>query len=547
MIGSRRAIVRVAATAALAGAGVASALGVATSSGAASVAPKVSGHVLLVGTFKGHKGQYTSIQSAVNAAQPGDWILVAPGDYHESADYQSPPSAGQLREGGFGSVLITKANLHLRGMDRNAVIVDGTSKTAPGSCSANAAYQQYGPVVAGSPIGRNGIVVYRANGVSIDNLTVCNMQSGSGDSGNGIWWNGGAGSGLIGLKGYKGSYLTATTTYFGGEQSASTYGIFSSNAQGPASWTTLYASNQNDSGMYVGACHQLCDITIKNAWMEDNALGYSGTNSGGAVVIEYSKFDHNEDGLDTNTAVAGDPPGPQNGACPNGAISPITHTHSCWVAVHNQFISNNNINTPRAGSAAAGPTGTGMTLSGGINDTVMDNTFTGNGAWGILFVPYPDSGTPVNGQTCTGDGGREISGFGCVFDPKNDALLHNTFKTNGSFKNPSNGDFGQLTLFGGEPQNCFVGNSAPDGFTPSNLQSAQTKCGVKTKAANNPSALFNQVLCDTGFGTCPAGANYPKPTGVVLVKLPTTQLKTMPNPCVGVPNNAWCVSGRPIA
>ena len=35
-----------------------------------------------------------------------------------------------------------------------------------------------------------------------------------------------------------------------------------------------------------------------------------------------------------------------------------------------------------------------MTLSGARNDTVMDNTFSNNGAWGFLMVPFPDSGTP---------------------------------------------------------------------------------------------------------------------------------------------------------
>ena len=48
--------------------------------------------VLLVGTFHGHAGQYATIQSAVNAARPGDWILVAPGDYHENADTTGPVS-----------------------------------------------------------------------------------------------------------------------------------------------------------------------------------------------------------------------------------------------------------------------------------------------------------------------------------------------------------------------------------------------------------------------------------------------------------------------
>jgi len=41
-----------------------------------------------------------------------------------------------------------------------------------------------------------------------------------------------------------------------------------------------------------------------------------------------------------------------------------------------------------------------------------------------------------------------------------DALLNNTFSHNGFFGNPSNSNFGQITLFGGEPQNCFRGNDA---------------------------------------------------------------------------------------
>src|SRR3954454_21709159 len=74
-------------------------------------APAKSHRVLLVG--KG--GTYKTIQSAVNAAKPGDWILIAPGDYK-------------------GAVRITKDNLHLRGMDRNKVVVDGTK--SGGTCSA---------------------------------------------------------------------------------------------------------------------------------------------------------------------------------------------------------------------------------------------------------------------------------------------------------------------------------------------------------------------------------------------------------------------------
>lgn len=47
----------------------------------ALVAPAANTDVLRVGTYTGIPGQYTSIQAAVTAAKPGDWILVAPGDY----------------------------------------------------------------------------------------------------------------------------------------------------------------------------------------------------------------------------------------------------------------------------------------------------------------------------------------------------------------------------------------------------------------------------------------------------------------------------------
>jgi hypothetical protein len=213
--------------------------------------------------------------------------------------------------------------------------------------------------------------------------------------------------------------------------------------------------------------------------------------------------------------------------------------------MHNYVHDNNNINTPRAGSAAAGPTGTGMTISGARNDTVMDNTFADNGAWGILFVPYPDSSKPVLGQTCAGTGGVENAALGCIYDPEGDALLHNTFVNDGYFKNPSNSDYGQIVFTKGEPQNCFAGNKAPQGSSPADLEKVQAKCGPITKAANTGGPLLDQVLCDTGFGGCPAGASYPQPTGVVMQPLPKN-LPTMPDPCAGVPANAWCKGGKPI-
>jgi hypothetical protein len=212
--------------------------------------------------------------------------------------------------------------------------------------------------------------------------------------------------------------------------------------------------------------------------------------------------------------------------------------------MHNSVHDNNNPNVPQAGSASAGPTGTGMTLSGGTNDTVMDNTFANNGAWGVLFVPYPDSNPPVLGQTCAGTGGTELSGFGCVYDPKGNALLNNTFTHNGYFGNPSNSDFGQIVISGGGGRNCYAGNTAPDASAPPGLAHDQPTCDGTPGVANTGGTLLGQVLCDTGFGTCPAGAQYPQVTTIVMHPLPAN-LPSMPNPCTDVPANPWCPGGRP--
>ncbi|MEI6536698.1 MAG: hypothetical protein WCN98_15235, partial [Verrucomicrobiaceae bacterium] len=109
--------------------------------------------MLLVGSYKGHTGGYSTIQDAVDAAQAGDWILVAPGTYHEKADLTNTPSENLYGQGAFGAVLITKPGIHLRGLNRNSVVVDGT-KSSASTCSSSAGDQQAGPTVGGSVAGR---------------------------------------------------------------------------------------------------------------------------------------------------------------------------------------------------------------------------------------------------------------------------------------------------------------------------------------------------------------------------------------------------------
>ena len=182
---------------------VAAALTAAAGSGpaAAAAAATSSSHVLLVGTFDGHAGQYATIQAAVNAAKSGDWILVAPGDYHETADAATnarKASRWRLRRGAdhhVGDPPPGDEPQHRhRGRHRPAPPRSRAARIPRSRTSASSAPNS-------QPYGRNGIVVWKANDVSIDNLTVCNFLGGAGDAGNEIWWNGGDGSGRIGLTG----------------------------------------------------------------------------------------------------------------------------------------------------------------------------------------------------------------------------------------------------------------------------------------------------------------------------------------------------------
>ena len=516
---------------------LAASLGLAMSGAAYAAAPPAphAPGVLLVGSYDGMRGQYASLQAAVDAAQPGDWILVGPGDYHTATSRAPAGAAGTP-----AAVLVQTPDLHIRGMNRNGVVIDGTKPGSP-ECGNQAAEQSFGPPGQGGPLGLNGIMVWKADDVSVENLTACNFLGGTGDAGNEIWWNGGDGSAKVGGWGYTGDYLTATSTYYGSESTAAAYGIFSSNWSG-GTWDDTYASNFNDSGYYIGACQDVCDQTVDHAWAEYNALGYSGSNSGGRLVVENSQFDRNEDGFDTNSQ-NGDNPPPQDGVCPNGGISPITHTHSCWVFMDNYVHDNNNPDVPSAGSAAAGPVGTGMSLSGARDDTVMDNTFANNWAWGTILVPYPDSGPPCTGGTSTP--------AACLFDEYGDAVIGNTYEHNGFFGNPTNGDIGAGNLEPG-PTDCFGGNVEYGGgavtTSPPDAQALYPSCTGQTVPPDANAPFIDEVACDSqsasigpvpGSSFCLPGSNYPRRTQVVMHPLPAG-LATMANPCAGVPSNRWC-------
>ena len=286
-------------------------------------------------------------------------------------------------------------------------------------------------------------------------------------------------------------------------------------------------------------------MTIDHAWMEYSALGYSGTNSGGAARHRELAVRQQQGRARHQHPDRRRPAGAAERGLPRRRHQPDHPDHSCWVFMHNNVHDNNNPNVPQAGEASNGPTGTGMTISGGANDTVMDNTFSNNGAWGILFVPFPDSGTPSLGQSCSATGGQELAGLGCVYDPAGNALLHNHFSHNGYFGNPSNSDFGQITMLTGRAQNCYAGNTAPDGSSPGRPRADPAHVRAAHHRHHRRRRPRGQVLCDTGFGTLPGRGELPAAHQGGDAPAARRVCRRMPNPCHGVPANPWCSDGKP--
>jgi hypothetical protein len=308
----------------------------------------VAARVLIV--TKRHVGylHYGSIQRAVNAARPGDWILIDRGVYD-------------------GNVLIRTSRLHLRGLNRNGVILDGRHRAG------------------------NGIEIL-ANGVWVENLTVRDFDRralNDDANGNEIWWNGATHRGRIGINGWWGQYLTAYDTgLLGG------YGEY---AQGSVDggFKHIYASGFDDSGLYIGGCRN-CHALVQDALMERNGFGYSGSNAGGDLVIEDSVFRDNSVGVVPNSYALGDPPPPQDGACNSGSNRSKTPSFNstkiarCTMFRHNLIADNGNIHSPAEADVLQAPWGVGIEMPGTYADLVEDNRITGNPNFGLLAFEFPD-------------------------------------------------------------------------------------------------------------------------------------------------------------
>jgi hypothetical protein len=399
-------------------------------------------------------------------------------------------------------------------MNRNSVILDGQKHAG------------------------NGIEIYKANNVWVENLTVRNFDTGCPNCGNEIWWNGGADSGKVGAHGWFGAYLTAYDTGLNGG-----YGLFAGN-ETEGSWENIYASGFNDSGMYIGACQE-CNARVRFAHMEKNALGYSGSNSGGKLAIEDSLFRDNSAGVVPNSENPGDSPPPQDGECGRPNIetpnpTPIIETtkiQRCTVIRHNLIMENNNSTVPANASTARAGLGAGVILPGDYADLVEQNIIANNNHDGVFGIEFPNPFEPERFEAELVKTGKiEKSIF---FQLAGNRISENVFVHNGSHGGPFTGDVvlasgASELFFQGESQsknNCVSNNVFTGATFPEKIEGTW---GCQNATTPNPGGAPGAYVYIGESGE--EAAKLRKPVGQ---PAPPPQ-PTMPNPCQGVPKNPLC-------
>jgi plastocyanin len=282
---------------------------------------------------------FPKIQKAVDAARPGDVVLVSPGVYKEQ-------------------VTVTKNDITIRGLDRNATIVDAEF-TRP-----------------------MGILVQDADNVVIENITARYAVL------NNIYWTG--------SDGFRGSYLTS---YNSGD-----YGVYSFASQHGViedSW----ASGSRDSGFYIGQCKP-CHQTIRRVKATLSGLGYSGTNAGGDLLLTDSEWWDNYGG----------------GITPNTLDSEENPPQEDIVITNNYVHGNQNLSAPYKDPAFASVYGMGIVEAGGNKAVIKNNRVEDHLYFGIVVLPIPGLGPgPVEPAPVTGNfyaseynrvEGNKVSGSG---------------------------------------------------------------------------------------------------------------------------------------
>jgi parallel beta-helix repeat protein len=248
------------------------------------------------------------LQAAIEAARPGDVILLDRGTY--PGDIVVPEDVHDIT---------------IRGVDRNAVIFDG------------------GDV-------RENAIHIEGDGVTLENMTAHNFV------GNGFYWEG--------VERFFGRYLTV--------YNVGLYGIYAIESRLGLFEHSL-VSGAGDAAFYIGECDP-CDAMLTDLTARLSAVGYSGTNASGNVVIQNSRWELNGVGILPNSYDVGIAPPPQRGTRITGNVVAGSGT----VDVP--------LNTPLRGFR-----GIGIGIAGGSDNVIENNTVERSARYGIAVFSSVDA------------------------------------------------------------------------------------------------------------------------------------------------------------
>jgi Right handed beta helix region/WD40-like Beta Propeller Repeat len=296
-----------------------------------------------------------AVRPGPGAAAEGRTLHV-PGDFPGVAEAVAASLPGDvilLAAGTYpGDVVIpeTKPGITIRGVDRNTVVFDGQDI-------------------------RHTAIEVEADGVALENMTAHSYVE------NGFYWDG--------VEGYAGRYLTVWNVGL--------YAIYAIESRAGV-MEHSYVSGAADAAFYVGECYP-CDAVLRNLTAVLSAVGYSGTNAGGNLVVEDSLFDRNAVGILPNSYdVALEPP-PQRKATFRRNVVRDTNT----------------VPTPR-NTPLGGFAGIGIGIAGGVGNAVDANEVTGSTGYGIAVFATVDrttnwvpSGNRVTANRVSGSGSADIA------------------------------------------------------------------------------------------------------------------------------------------
>ena len=304
------------------------------------------------GRLIGVPDSFPTIEEAIAASQPGDVIVVGAGIYA-------------------GGIVVPedKPGITIRGVDRNAVVFNGSNQIA------------------------NAIEV-EADDVSLENMTAHDYLE------NGFYWDG--------VDGFAGRYLTVWNVGL--------YGIYAIESQNGIIEQS-YVSGAADAAFYIGECNP-CNTELRDLTATLSAVGFSGTNASGNLVVGSSVFENNGVGILPNSFDVALTPPPQRDATFRGNVV----TGSGTVPVPRQ--------TPLGGYH-----GIGIGLIGSVGNLVEQNHVTGSTRYGVVVVASVDrdttwisSGNKISNNDVSGSGTADLalaagSGAGNCFEGNTVAIL----------------------------------------------------------------------------------------------------------------------------